>query len=566
MTRRGPDISSGWTWSAGPERRVVAAFEYESGTNNVAKSWNGDPSFTGPNAVEKVTYSYTNPVLPTQAVVTRTVSPTFNQVTTFAIARDTVSVKPKITSIQGSCPTCGLSPTTTFAYGGSHALLPSSMTDAKGTRTDYTYDANGRLLTKTEAANVPSLTRATSYTFDTNFPGLVTRVEAPSTSGGSNKRRTDSAYDPTSGLLNPRTISGFEAGVAFSYATAYTYNASGEVTAVDPPAYGTTDQTTFTYNLAGRNGHVPDSRTDPLVGTTTYGYDGLNRRTSVIDVNGVETVTSYDSLNRVTEVRQKGAVPTDDLVTTYTYTSFGDLFCTKLPRGNGVEYVYDTAGRLKEMIRGTAVTTPTSTSCLDTALPRERTAYQLDGAGHRIEESLERWSGAAWVSDSKTAYQFTCHLDKVDARRRQPDDERHRVLLRPQRQSREGLGREPPEGLEPQPDTALRLRRPRPPDVGGRGPRHGNVATTSYGYDVQDHLASVTDAEANVTTYITSDRDLMTQQVSPVSGTTTYTYNEHGGAADHDRCAGDGHDAYASTPPTGSRRRPSVHRARRTPL
>ncbi|MGH9363589.1 MAG: hypothetical protein ACRD2T_16895, partial [Thermoanaerobaculia bacterium] len=300
--------------------RVEAAFEYEAGTNNVAKSWSGDPSFAEANAVHKVTYSYTNPTLPTQAVVTRTVSATFNQVTTLNIARDTVSIKPKLTSIAGSCPTCGLSPTTSFAYAGSNPLLPSSMTDAKGTRTDYTYNADGRLLTKTEAANVPALTRASGYTYDTSFPGLVTRVEVPSTSGGSNKRRTDSAYDATTSVLTTRTLTGFEAGAAFTYPTTFAHNVSGEVLTIDLPGFGTTDQTSLTYNLAGRNGHVADSRADPLVGTTTFGYDGLNRRTSVTGPNGVETVTSYDDLNRVTEVRQKGAAPADDLVTGYTYT------------------------------------------------------------------------------------------------------------------------------------------------------------------------------------------------------------------------------------------------------
>src|SRR5262249_26038807 len=54
------------------------------------------------------------------------------------------------------------------------------------------------------------------------------------------------------------------------------------------------------------------------------------------------------------------------------------------------------------------------------------------------------------------------------------------------------------------------------------------TADTQYAYDVQDHLSQVTDAEGNVTTYATGDRDLITQQVSPVSGTTAYLYNEHG--------------------------------------
>ncbi|NJL27307.1 MAG: RHS repeat protein, partial [Thermoanaerobaculia bacterium] len=60
---------------------------------------------------------------------------------------------------------------------------------------------------------------------------------------------------------------------------------------------------------------------------------------------------------------------------------------------------------------------------------------------------------------------------------------------------------------------------------GGLG---GGNAVTGYQYDIQDHLSQVTDAEGGVTTYTTSDRDLLTHEVSEVSGTTTYTYNEHG--------------------------------------
>jgi YD repeat-containing protein len=72
---------------SGPLGRVMAAFEYQAGSNNVAKSWQGYPTFDGP-AIEKVTYAYTNPARPTRTVVTRTVSATFDQVTTYDLGRD----------------------------------------------------------------------------------------------------------------------------------------------------------------------------------------------------------------------------------------------------------------------------------------------------------------------------------------------------------------------------------------------------------------------------------------------------------------------------------------------
>lgn len=84
-------------------------------------------------------------------------------------------------------------------------------------------------------------------------------MEVPSTSGGANKRRTDSSYDSTTGVLTSRTIDGFEGGAALPAGfktTGYTNNPSGEGLTIDPPGSGTADTTTFTYNLAGRNGHV----------------------------------------------------------------------------------------------------------------------------------------------------------------------------------------------------------------------------------------------------------------------------------------------------------------------
>jgi YD repeat-containing protein len=52
--------------------------------------------------------------------------------------------------------------------------------------------------------------------------------------------------------------------------------------------------------------------------------------------------------------------------------------------------------------------------------------------------------------------------------------------------------------------------------------------TVGYLYDAQDHLTRVTDGEGGVTRYTYSDRDLLTQEISEVSGTTTHRYNEHG--------------------------------------
>ncbi len=494
-------------------RRVEGAWELDA-VGNILETWKGDPVSTGPNAVETYTFQYDHGGLPAKTLVTDPLG----KVITYTLGRDTLSRKPRLDKIQGDCPACGVGPNATLFYDPAHPLLPTRTIDGRGIETQTIYNPHGRMTSRTEAAGTP-LARLTTYQYGAaGFPAFPTRIEAPSTSGGSGGgalRTTVLSYNPA-GDLETRTVQGAEAGGSFSLSTSTTFNAAGQPLSADPPGYGTADRMSYTYDPA-RGNLLPLTRTDPLVGTTTFGYDGFNRRTSVTDPNGVETVTTYDALDRVTSVTQKGATPAEDLVTTHVYNGFGDLFRTVLPRGNVLEYGYDAAGRLVSIERKP-----------DAGTPGERTLYTLDAYGHRTKEQLQRWTGAAWVTASFTdfVYSTRCHLDKTvhadgtvteyaydcDGNLEKVWDAKH------------------PRGSNPNPtqlyayDALNRLSSVTQPWTGAGG----GTAATFYGYDVQDHLTGVTDAEGNVTTYGYSDRDLMTAQVSPASGTTTYAFNEHG--------------------------------------
>ncbi|HEV8577888.1 MAG TPA: hypothetical protein VGX68_02300, partial [Thermoanaerobaculia bacterium] len=323
--------------------RVEAAWELDA-FGNVAKTWKGDPVSTGPNAVEVYTFSYNQPALPSQTTVTDPLGKTI----TYTIGRDTGSIKPKLTRLEGDCPACGVGPNSQMFYDFSaHPLLPSRSLDGKLIETQYQYNSRGRLISKTEAVGT-SLARTTSWQYsNASFPGFPTRIDMPSTSGG--LRSTTLTYN-SAGDLEIRTIQGAEGGSSFTYATASTFNTAGQPLTVNPPGYVTADQTSLTYDPT-RGNLLPLTRTDPLVGATSLGYDGFNRRTSVTDPNSVQTVTAYDNLDRIISVTQKGATPAEDLTTTYIYNAFGDLLRTILPRGNVIEYGYDPAGRLKTVER-----------------------------------------------------------------------------------------------------------------------------------------------------------------------------------------------------------------------
>jgi len=507
-------------------RRIERAWKYDS-PGNVIATWEGSV-MAGPNgpeppagAVRLWQFSYDDPALPSETTVT---DPLGNPAV-YVYGRDPASRKPRVTSISGDCPTCGSGPNASFKYEDSNnPLRVTEEIDGLGHRTVFEYDANGRMTLRIEAVDTPALTRETTWAYDSTFPALPTRIERPSVAGSPGLRVTTFTYDGAGNLLD-RTEQGIEDGMPFTLTTTTAYEPTGQVTDVDPPGFGTDDVTSFTYNptRGPRGGVIVETRTDPLIGTTTFDYDPFNRRTSVVDPNGVETTTGYDDLDRVTAVTQEGAIDPEDLVTTNVFTEFGDLFRTVLPRGNVIEYAYDAAGRLISIERKP-----------DAATPGERTVFELDAAGNRIREEMQVWGGVAWVTESETVFEYPtrCFLERVVRAPGTPEesvtefaydcdgnlekvwDENHprfgpTETTPTQRYTYDAL------------DRLISVTQP----WGGAG---GGDVVTTYAFDVQDHLVSVTDGEGNETTYIYSDRDLLTQESSSVSGTTTFGYNEHG--------------------------------------
>ncbi len=258
--------------------RIDAARQYDP-FGNLAREWRGDVSPTGSNATELTSYSYPDPWNPKSRVATDPL----DNLTTLTYLRDPDSNIPLITSSSGDCSSCGAGPNTQQLYDDpSNPTRVTRSIDARGTVTLLDYDGNGQLVSRTEAMGT-DLERTTTWEYDASYPGLVTVIEQPSTSG-SGYRRTSWAY--SAGNATIQTEEGVENGSAFSYQTVTSYNGAGKPRSIDPPGYGTQDQTLFGYD-ASRGNLIVASRTDPLVGATSFGYDGFNRRTSATDANGV---------------------------------------------------------------------------------------------------------------------------------------------------------------------------------------------------------------------------------------------------------------------------------------
>jgi RHS repeat-associated protein len=529
--------------------RVEAGFGYDS-FGNVVMAWRGGPFFNGAGSTDDYQLSFDSPALPAVATLTTTinVSPMKTQTATYTLDRDPGRAgahgtrKARVKQVTGGCPSCGTTANPAFTYADpANPLLPTTITDGRGIATNFTYNGNGRQLTKVETVQTtPALVqRQTTWTYNPSFPSFVSTVTGPFSPPGAppaGARSLALGYDPKGNLLTS-TISGSEATYptgTFSLQTAYgNYSAAGLPGLINPPDVPSTtnDATTYTFQPGASNGYLVATRSDPVTGAppinavTSFRYDGFNRTTDVTDVNGMTTHTTYDQVNRVLSVIQ-GYNSSQPLTTTYNYNTLGDLVCVQLPAGNAIAYGYDTAGRLSSMAR--------QASC-SAAQPLERTLYTLDAAGHRILEVKQRIVNGSPVTDATTSYAYSsvCQLDSMTAG--DPNNPSLQSTTQFQYDCNNNLiaVNDPNHNRPAAPSTSYaydplnRLIQVLQP-WGGAG---GGTAVTTYGYDLEDHLSSLTDSERNQTTYVTSDRDLLTRQTSPVTGVITYGYNAHGALA-----------------------------------
>ena len=137
----------------------------------------------------------------------------------------------------------------------------------------------------------------------------------------------------------------------------------------------------------------------------------------------------------------------------------------------------------------------------DLSTPGERTFFTLDAFGNRTKEELQRWNGSSWVTDSMTdfVYSTRCHLDQTvhaDGSVTEFEYDCDGNLAGEWDANHPSAGKTNPATRVYTYDELDRLTSVTEP-WGGAG---GGSVVTSYGYDVQDHLVSVTDGEGSTTT------------------------------------------------------------------
>jgi RHS repeat-associated protein len=255
--------------------------------------------------------------------------------------------------------------TTQFIYDALGRL--GEVKDGLDQETTYTYNELGQQLSQTDANN-----HATRFEYDQ----LGRRVRRILPLGQSESY----SYDSSGSLLSKTDFNG--------KMTTYTYDAMRRALTKTPDPSLNEPAVTFTYNQNGQRAtmndgsgatvYLYDARSrlvgkQTSFGTLSYSYDdaGNLRTTRSSNAFGVSVDYSYDSLNRLTAVKDNALLPISGGVTNYAYDEAGNLQSYSYPNGVTSSYSYNSLNRLRTMTIGT------------TALSLARYAYSLGPAGNR---------------------------------------------------------------------------------------------------------------------------------------------------------------------------------------
>ena len=284
--------------------------------------------FTGPrtDVVQKTTYAYfpdSDSDLARRGQLS-TVTDALNHVTAYA----------------GDAP-----PYNTYTlYGG-----PDSVADPNSVVTDMTYDARGRLLSRT-IKGVPGDTTplTTSLTYDT--AGKLAGVMSPLLNGA------NFAYDASNRLTNKilfvATTNYQEERLNFGYDIMSQRTSEQAQACANPsvscPAWTTTESENLKYDADGRLSEI--DHPIPADSKVVYGYDGAGNLASVQDENhgSANTTYTYDYANRRISVTQTLAgAPGGNITTHYGYDVQNNLNSMTDPNTNITTYSFDDFGRVR---------------------------------------------------------------------------------------------------------------------------------------------------------------------------------------------------------------------------
>ena len=263
----------------------------------------------------------------------------------------------------------------------------------------------------------------------------------------------------------------------------------------------------------------------------TIRYDSNGRPMRTRDSNGTITDTSYNTrgwpVSRTVRALASGAAAADDATTVFAYDSTGQIARVTQPDGDYLDYVYDDAHRLTDIVDSLG----------------NRLHYTLDAAGNRTKEEtfdasynpvapgtgLKRSLAREYNSLSRLVR--TLNASAAATRDSTPYDTSPLAdgydLNGNAVQFQDGLGIQTQHTYDPLNRLVKTIQ-----DYTGTSPETGN-STVEYGYDARDNLRSVKDPNNLSTTYTYDGLNNLTALDSPDTGHADYSYDRAGNRSSH---------------------------------
>ncbi len=470
---------------------------------------------------ELVTLEYDTPS-PGQTRVTHKIDDTKSQLSIFTLQYLGGRYRPL--QIEGGCGTCGIvSDLETREYDPYGNVVRSVAADGRVTL--QTFDANGRVLTRTEAAGT-SAEHVTQYEYGhPGWPAFVTKTTEAARFGPRITTRTwaSTAAGPESQLISSVSGKTSAGGPTVTLTTTTTFDARHRLLSVDGPR-SVADVGSMTYhpdddpnlNRRGRKA----SMTDAAGLTVSYpDYDVYGTAVTSVDANDVVTTTVPDVRGRTIQTIEE-AVPgqpdeSDDYVSARTFDGRDRVIESTDARGKKTRYQYESGTNLL-----------LEHNLLDEqGRERERRHVTRNHIGSITREDLQSCDTPAPVCSSWTTLRSESYVYDSQNRRTQivNADGTRRIY------TYDGMGRVVNEQDENHTSPNITYTY----DPAGRlatiARKLGSgTAVTSYAYDDEGNMVSMTDPNGNVTQFEYDDFDRRIKTISPVTGVSTQEYDEAG--------------------------------------
>jgi RHS repeat-associated protein len=408
---------------------------------------------------------------------------------------------------------------------------PTSVTDGRSNRTDYTYaPSTGQLLTITGPAvtngvsgNPLTTLCYTSYATSNGSISLLTgkiekitgtanRVKAYAYATGSKYVLSSATADPAATLTPPSSSSltcptSAKTG-ALNLVTAFTYDAVGNVLTQDGPRTDVTDVTSYRFDSKRRLTRVAA----PLNSITRYTYD----------VDGQLKTTRHAIHTSPTDSNPANPWPTDLVAAQWqtearNYFATGDLQDVTDAQGNVTRYAYDASGRQ------TLETDPDGR--------RIGTVYDLAGQktcswkgwGSTTAPTTCTWDPATYVNAGYIGpLRYAAYTYSLNGAQKSVQDAGNNVTDF----AFDGLDR-PAFALFPDPAAGTRCTLPAPITAATSPTCTGNQTYEKYGYDNNDNRTSLRTRAGDTIAFAFDALNRLSGKTAPGQGAYTYGYNLH---------------------------------------